>query len=68
MTSLADYSKTIHDWCVEVESTAIELFKSGVHVQQCTGIAINIVEARRTKTAEDRARLAVQPVRGIPRA
>ena len=58
MTTLAEYSAMLHAWCLEVESTGVELFKSGVATAKCTGLAISIVEARREKTAAERIRLA----------
>lgn len=62
--SLADYSKTVHEWCLDVEATAVDLFKGGVHPQECTGIAINIVESRRKKRATEQSALAIPG--GIP--
>ena len=62
--TLADYSDTVHQWCLEVETQAIALFESGVHPADCTGLAINCVESRRKKKAQTRTALAAPP--GFP--
>ena len=57
--TLADYEELVHLWCGDVERQAIELFRSGVQLQDCTGLAITLVESRRKKTSADQSRLAV---------
>ena len=61
MMSFAEYADTIHKWTLEVERTALEMFESGVHPQECTGLAINIVESRRKKKAAEQSALSVPP-------
>ena len=57
--TLSEYGDQLHKWCLEVEDEGVRLFKSGVGPAKCTGLAIQIVEARREKSVLDRSRLSV---------
>lgn len=62
--TLDDYTRLINDWCVDVKAEALRLFESGVDPTECTGLAINIVESRRRKSAKARAAFAPPITRG----
>jgi hypothetical protein len=61
MMNALEYAETIRQWCAEVETTANELFATGVHPQECTGLAINLVESRRKKKGQEQAALTPPP-------
>jgi hypothetical protein len=53
----AEYDAVISDWVRDVRDEALRLWESGVDEIDCTGLAINVVESRRRKTAKALQRL-----------
>lgn len=58
-----DYERLLDLWTQEVKAEALRLFEDGALIQECTGMAINIVESRRKRTAAEQQRFAPTGVR-----
>lgn len=66
--TLEQYETQLRGWCLEVTDEGLRLFQSGVGPAKCTGLAIQIVEARREKSVLDRSRLSVPGAFPLSRA